>query len=368
MSWPYVSGTGALIPFTVDQVKALGFGTREIRNGDNPTLNLDSQGCSVNRMWFCNWTKRDDAIAYLLGAVSLAGTFPNWTLSRIMPNPFPDPGYEQYIALACVPAKGARSAGKDDARVVPAYKSASLDIRHELVFWGLGADGAVPEYNRYVEQLPSTTDSSYLTIPGSMMNYRNPTLPFLVPSGVLIPYSIGRVEVVQKLAYKWHRLPYEAWYPGSPLFKRVKGDPSNTTVVPVVGAPAGMGKAVGLPYVGMVNSVAWNGYPAGTLLFDGVDEEIVPDPVRGFPCWNLTLRFISKQNVGVQGNTPIGYGGHNYLYYGGRQNDSTYSGFYFAVKGDTWYPNGSIADGLCLFNERNLLNLFSVGAVVDADI
>lgn len=367
MSWPYFNADGSLRPFTTDEIKALKLYTADVKEGDHPTFELDSKGCSLRRMWFCDWTMRDKAIAYLLGAVTYYGTSPNYTLSRIMPQVFPDAGYEQYIALAMESVRGARSAGKDDAKYVPAYTSAKLNVRHEQVFWGLGADGAVPEYNRYVEKLPSTVETSYLTIPGSCMYYRLESAAYVqAPQATLIPYNVGRPEVMTRISYKWHRIPYEMWYPGSPLYLRVQGDPSKIT------SNAG-GRIVGYPYIGTVSRLAFGGYPAGFMLFEGVEEELVPDPVRGFPCWNLTYKFLVK-NVVSNGPRLIGLGGvtlnggHNYLYYGGIQSDASKAGYYFATKNSTWLANGSIPDGVCLYNERSHENLFNVGAVADNDV
>lgn len=362
MPWPYINADGSLRPFTVDEVKALGLYTTEVEQGDHPTYELDSQGCSVRRMWFCDWLQRDNAMAYLLGASKVYGTAPNISLSRVMPQSFPGSGWEQYAALALESVKGARSAGKDDSSYLPAYKSAKLNVRHEQVFFGLYPDGEVPEYNRYVEQLPSTVETSYLSVPGSMMKYfRAGVLD--PPNGVLIPYNVGRPEVLTRISYKWWRVPYEAWRPGSPLYLRVHGDPSNLTITPVTGDTTGFGKRVGFPYIGCVSSAEMLGYPSGCALFEGVEEEIVPDPVRGFLCWNLTFKFLVKNTASAENID----GGHNYIYYGGQAGDSRYAGYYFAAK-DKFYYNGQIPDGVTLFCERNLLNLWNVGAVADANI
>lgn len=369
MSWPYFNADGSLAEFTADQVTALELKTCDIRNGDHPTFNLDALGCSLRRMWFAKWTERDKALAYLLGASALYGTFPDYRLSRVMPQVFPDPGYEQYAAMAAEDTRGARSPGINDARTVPAYKSAKIIMRHEQVFFGLASDAQVaagfPEYNRYVERLPSTVETSYLSFPGSGMTLRS--LSGTAPSGTLVPYNVGRPEALTRIAFKWWRVPYEAWVPGSPLYSRVHGNPSNTTIVPVIGAPTGLGKVVGAPYIGCVSSAPMLGYPAGQVMFEGVEEAIVPDPVRGFPCWNLTFKFLVKSILGGTPSAPDTYGGHNYLYYGGPA-AGAYSGYYLATKASTYIYPSRIWDGACLFNERNLLNLWNVGAVPDADI
>lgn len=371
MSWPYYNGNGSLASFTVDQVNALGLETYKVRYGEHPTISVSSTECSARRMWFAHWSQRDNAIAYLLGASAIYGTFPDYKLSRVMPQVFPNAGYSQYAAMAVEDCKGAKSAGYNDAAGIPAYVAAEMTVRHEQVFFGLASDAQVaaglPEYNRYVERLPSTVQTSYLSMPGSGMSYR--TESGGAPNGVYIPYNVGKPEVMTKIAFKWWRVPYEAWVPGAPLYNRVHGDPSNITVAPVPFAPTGYGKVVGAPYIGTVSSAPMFGYPAGQALFVGVEEEIVPDPVRGFPAWNLTYQFLIKSIRGGPPNAPEAYGGHNYLYYGGPSAaSSANSGYYLATKSSTFiYPN-RIWDGACLFSERNLLNLWNVGKVPDADI
>ncbi|HEY2908674.1 MAG TPA: hypothetical protein VGI99_00420, partial [Gemmataceae bacterium] len=171
------------------------------------------------------------------------------------------------------------------------------------------------------------------------------------PNNVPIPYGVGRIEAVTKVAYKWHRVPFEAWRPGSPLFDRVHGDAAGTSI----------------PFIGTVNKLPALGYPAGYALFDGVEEEIVPDPVRGFLAWDLTYHFSIKNVVGLSSGSPIG-GGHNYLYYPGTTEFTGGSGvalgagYYLAAKSKTWFANGSIPDGLSLFNERDHNQLWNVGA------
>lgn len=373
MSWPNFNGDGTLKAFNQDQIDFLELETCDIRQGDHPTLELDSQGCSVRRMFFCKWTERDNAIAYLLGAVALAGTAPDYTLSRMMPQAFPDAGYSQYVAIAVESAKGARSAGIDDILAIPAYTSAKLVVRYEQVFFDLGTDAefgglSSTEYNRYTERLPSTTETSYLSIPGAMMKYR--TTSGAEPNNFTIPYNVGKPEILKRVAYKWKRIPKAAWAIGSPLYKRVFGDPSNTTIVTPPGTPAppaGYGWVVGSPYIGTVNRVEFLGYPAGQLLFEGVDEEIVPDPVTGDYCWNLTFKWLVKAVQGGPPNAPEIYGGHNYLYYGGATSSNT-NGYYLATKSNVWVYPGHIYDGACLFNERSHSNLFKVGAVPNDQI
>lgn len=378
MPWPNIAADGALLPFTAEQVNALRLETCDIRNGDHPTFELDSQGCSVRRMWFCDWNQRDNAIAYILGAANLVagpGT-PSESLSRQMPQAIPINGYSQYVAMSVESCTGARSAGINNLVAplnVPSYDSAKLVVRYEQVFFGLGTDAeyggiSSTEYNRYTERLPSSTNTSYLSLPGSMMKYR--TDSGAVPNNYTIPYNAGKVEVLKSVSYKWRRIPKDAWAVGSELYKRVYGDPTNTTIFVPPGTPAppaGYGKIVGSPYIGTVNSVEFLGYPPGQLLYEGVDEEIVPDPVAGTYCWNLTHKWTVKANQGGPPNNPEKYGGHNYLYYGG-SSSATNNGYYLAVKGNLWLYPGHIYDGACLYNERNHANLFKVGPVPNEQI
>ncbi|HEY2911185.1 MAG TPA: hypothetical protein VGI99_13125, partial [Gemmataceae bacterium] len=170
MSHPFNSD-GSIRPFTPSEIAFMRIETAGVKDGSHPSLRLDSKGCSVDREFWCDWTQRDNAIALLLGGAALAGTAPNFFLSRVEPAFFPDPGYSQYFAVAA-DVMGGRSAGIDNlATGVPAYKKAKLKVRYEQVFFTPAPDGVVPEQNRYVEQLPSSIESSRLSLPGSMLAF-----------------------------------------------------------------------------------------------------------------------------------------------------------------------------------------------------
>lgn len=190
--------------------------------------------------------------------------------------------------------------------------------------------------------LPSTTEVVYLSLQGGVLNYLRsdgtPLGPNLPPHKFPIPNAVGLPEVQTHVGYRWHRVPKTAWGPNSSsaLYNRVKGN-------------VGLGIK---PLVGTVNLTRFLGRDPGTLLFLGVDEDIVPDataPDDGW-CWNLTFRFLEKTQ------------GHNNLYYGGTYlTASGVKGYYFAATGDTWYAAGSVPDGICLFNEAEHATLFEVG-------
>jgi hypothetical protein len=103
------------------------------------------------------------------------------------------------------------------------------------------------------------------------------------------------------------------------------------------------------PFAGTINQSALFGYPAGTLLFTGVDEELKRDPLgQGF-AWDLTFKWLFKPRL------------HNWFYYNDPPADtpgfSDASGYYFAGRGTTAYSTATLPDGVALFNarEHNLL-------------
>lgn len=324
---------GSLRPFTAAEVAALDLRTTGVRDGQHPTRRLDPLGCQFVRDWFCKWDKADAAVAHLLGGARVyfdAGQG-QLRLSRVMPQPVP--GHPKFLAVAVESITGANSAGRDDSTGVPAYKDARLAVRHELTFFDTRQDSlGFSEYERYTENLPTTTETVYLTLQGGLLNYVRPDgvgifgaglpAPHLVP----IPYSIGRPETQAKVGFKWWRIPQAGWGAGKPLTTLVRGDPA----------------AGRQPLIGTVNKVAFQGYAAGTLLLTGVDEEVVPDPVDEDYCYNLTFWFLFKPQT------------HNYLWYGGLYSDGgVFNGYYLARRGSPWVATGSIPDGVCLFNERD---------------
>ena len=348
-----IGAGGELLPYTAGEIAAMELRTFGVKDGSHPTMSLGQQSTTIRREWLCKWTRLEDAICALLGGAAIYSGGSGFALSRVMPMAVP--GFPNCLAMEIENVQGHGSAGINDANGMPAYKYARLMVRHELAYFQQAADSAgVPEYARYVESLPSTTDTNYLTLPGSMLKYRvqgvaADTFP-LTPQGYPIPFNVGRTESVKKLSKKWHRVPKSAWQPGSDLHSRIHGNPTTGE----------------RGYIGTVNKTPLFGYPAGTLLFMGVDEEMVSDPTVIVPggigdfAFNLTYLWLAKTTGGGLSGTE-GFG-HNYLYWGGTPGDAILAGYYLATKNSTWLANGSLTDGICLFDEREHADLYNVGA------
>lgn len=341
---------GTIRQFSAEEIVAMELRTAGVKDGSHPMLEQDFRACTVRRDWFCKWDKLDDAICMILGGAAYYSGASGAGISRVMPMYFP--GRPNYLAMGIENIRGAKSCGIDDTNTVPAYTHARFTVRHELVFFNTAEDG-VEEHARYVEILPSTTDVNYLSMPGSIMQFRSSGGPGpLSPDGIPIPYPIGRPEAVTKMGRKWHRVPKSAWQTTGPLYKRVKGDP-------VTGERG---------YVGTVNKNTLFGMPPGTLLFMGVDEEVIPDPTVSVPgglgdyAFSLTYWWLQRTTGG--GLLGLEGFGHNYLFWGGTlaAGGALGTGYYLATKLAAWVANGNIADGKCLFDERPHEELYNVGA------
>lgn len=379
MGFP-INADGSLRPFNAAELAAMELKTAGVKDGSNPRMTLGERQNSIRCEWFCKWSQRDNAICALLGGAKyICGSA---TLSRVMPMSVP--GYPAFVAVEIESVTGTGGCGKGTDSI-PTYPKARIVVRHELVYYLLEDDAfTITEYDRYVEVMPSTVETNYLTVPGSMITYRV-AAPFAaqLPGGNTIPYSIGHPETTSKIGRKWHRVPRAAWE-NSPLQKRVKGGPPG---VDAAGNPTG-----GRGYIGTVNKTPILGRPSGTLLLLGVDEEIVGDatvdntndPGMGDYAYNLTYWWLEKTTggglwvaSGVSSGGPNPFGGapparedfgHNYLYFGGVvanppvPSTTGLAGYYLATKNPEWVANGSIPDGTCLFDERDHNRLFDVSA------
>jgi len=357
---PYPVGPdGGFRPFTSDEVRAFELRTTDVKNGTHPSITLEpTGGASVRRSFVCKWSKRDDVIAYFLGAAGVVAGGGAMSLTRAMPlAPLAGMHWANYRAMAFENLEGAGSCGKDDANGVPSYQKARFTVRFEQVFYKPQEDG-VEEYDRYVEIMPSTTETNYLTMPGSMLKYRTVPGGAAIPNKAPIPFNIGRPESTSKIGFKWWRIPQTAWQISSPLYRRVKGDPDT-------------GKR---SCIGTVNKTLFKGRPPGVLLLVGVDEEIVPDLVSGEFCFNLIYQMLEKNSGDVLGRGS----GWNYLFFaappvGGLGVSS--NGYYLASSldaiplagggftDDTWQANGSLTPGRYLYDETEFADLFEIGNV-----
>ncbi len=326
---------GSIRNFTESEIDAMRIRNFGVRDGSHPTHTRSMNSSTITRAYKVdgNPDRIDDAIAYFLGgAVMTQGQ----SLSRLMPQTYP--GKSSFAAVAIESITGAGGPGIDNDDDVPEYPDARMVVRYEHVPFVLQSDAnTTAETQRYVQTIPSRSDVSYLTLPGGTLNYI--TSDNSRPDETPIPFTVGFPETQATRSFKWWRVPFLAWQPNTPLFERVYGDLEENKK----------------PWIGTVNSQSLYGIPAGQLLFLGVEEDLVTDPLGESLCWHLTMIFLHKPR------------NHNWLYFNDVATTTTNkSGYYFAGRKNAagvfqYYDTADLPDGVALFNARDHRKLFDVG-------
>ncbi len=271
-----LDANGKLIPFTPEDIVAMNIRTRGVRDGSHPTNTRSMNSATTLLKYFVAPSQYDSALVFLLGA-SVAYTSPidgKLILSRLMPHTLPNEPQ-----IGCTKLERAtgfrfeRDVIGDDLVPMPTYTNAELEIVAEILPFALAPDAPdepVPndEELRYVEILPSTAESQYISLNGSGgMFYRQGPA-----DGKPVPFNYGVIRNTSIIKRRWHRIPRVCWGKGSALYTRLFGDPdANLT---------------GL--IGTINSDSVLGYAPGQLLLMAPEEEWVFDPVSGDFAWNLT--------------------------------------------------------------------------------
>lgn len=332
---------GSIRDFTQAEIDAMEIKTAGIRDGTHPTHSRGMNSSTATRQYFVNGDPDilDDAIAYFLGgSVQYTTSGGVLKISRLMPQTFPNK--PSFAAIAIESITGAGGAGIDNDDDLPEYPKMRMTVRYEHVPFTLKSDtNTTLETERYVQTMPASSDVSYLTLPGGTLNYiveggsgtvsggDGTPRPHLIP----IPYTIGRPEGQSTRSFKWLRVPWEVWQPGSTIFNRVFGDYENSRE----------------PFIGTVNSYPLYSIPAGQLLYLGVEEELVTDPLGDALCWHLTHKFLHKPR------------NHNWLYFNDAFDaSSNAAGYYLAGRGTTYYTTENLPDNTALFNARDHRLLF----------
>lgn len=345
MSLP-LNPDGSCRPFTPEEVAAMGIEIIGIKDGSSPTHSRRLNSSTVRMRYRCLASAFDsgDFLAYMLGGANLTD---DGFLSRLLPQSFP--GLPQFVATVLEDAHGypirrfhdVTFLGESPLGPMPAYAKMNCEVTFECVPFALLPDtGTSSELFRYVQKLPSLSDASYLTLPGSILRYlRDPDgpNPTARPNNVPIQASVGFPVVTQTVRRKWIRLPDEAWDIGTPLFNRVVGDPSNGI----------------RSYIGTLNDRNFMGYDRWTLMYLGVDEERDLDPL-GNLVWNLTHKWLFDPQQHLR----------KYFFETSPELIGTNNGYYFVGTKQFW-PADSIAplpDDTTFLCERNHLNLFSTAA------
>ncbi len=342
MSIPHLNPDLSIRAFTESEIDAMGIESRGIRDGSSPTHVRAVNASSVEYTFFCLSDEFEAFVCYMLGAVVMFSDSGNNRISRLLPQRPPD--LDEFAFVRVQSAKGHQFVQDDDDFInypSPTYTKMEVVLVAEHVPFELqtDAEAGLVETGRYLQTLPSQADVQYLQLPGGTMRYirtdgvseGNPR-PHLIP----IPYGIGIPEVTAIITRKWIRIPFDAWKPGSQLHERVYGNAEG-------GIP---------PYAATVNKTVILEYPIGTMLFMGVEEELVRDPLGTGFVWNLTVKWLWKDQ------------GHNrFRYQETDKNAAATSGYYFASAppNSTYYTAATLPDGIAMFNARDHNNLFLVG-------
>jgi hypothetical protein len=360
-----LSPQGEILPFSDAQVAAMGIETYGIEDGDHPTFTREVNQSTMRVKYMVNPDTQslDNFFCYMLGGASMAFGFGTGNyLSRLLPQQLTYEGvtYSNFGAVKIEDAHGQQFSVDDvlsNPVPIATYTKFYVTVLYQQFPFQLLTDQQIADMGgdenlRYVQQLPTNSQVDYLNLPGTIGRYvTNPPTPIITPlnpanapNGYPVPYGTGFPSSQSIVQRKWIRIPYTAWGEGSDLYATLFGDYEGLT-------PAG--PFIGL--VGTVNTEAFLGYPAGTLLMLAPEEELVMDPTGGL-SWNLTYRFLFKPQ------------GHNFFYYfPSGAATGLGAGWYFVniTSGDSLFynrtfPMALLPDGVCYFNSRNFQVAFQV--------
>jgi hypothetical protein len=340
---------GSLRAYTAAEVAAFELLAVNVRTGAHPTHTREYGQSTIRATYFCNPTYFDAVCCYLFGAAvtyTAAGDG-NVHLSRLMPQTYPD--YPAFAATKLERAAGHQPVGETDdpaglALPLPEYSRLRLDVLFEHVPFELVPDADVTgfdETQRYLQPLPAKMDTASISYHGGILRYLRPDGGSGRPNEQQVQGNVGFPEVRGEVARKWVRVPFGAW----------------SAVDPDTGSPSALwtrvyGSGGAAPFTGTVNKDSLFGYPAGTLLFLGVDEELKRDQVAQGWCWDLTFKWLFKPRR------------HNFYYYCDPPSPAAgfadASGYYFAGRGTTYYAPGSLPAGVALFDEQDHSKLFQL--------
>lgn len=335
---------GSIRDFTDAEIAEMEIETYDIEHGGFPTHTRGPDGATLKATYFCKYDMFERFHCYMIGAAKDYTDSGTQRISRMLPQTWP--GKPQIAAIKLDSATGHNFVADtdDDDLKVPTYTHMKCVFTFQQLPYALREDAEVmasgAEKNRYVQVMPSKGETSYLGLPGGIMEYNvnggaagPPPTP--VPHTKPIPYPLGFPVPTLTISRKWHRVPLACWGEGTPLFARVYGDQAN-------------GKK---PFVGTVNVDTLFGYPAGYLLYLGVEEEIEYDSLGDATAWTLTHTWKAATLA------P-----HLFLYFfSSLAADAAANAWYLATKrGASWSTIETIPDETGLFNGRQHALLWNV--------
>lgn len=232
---------------------------------------------TVNRVLMVRWDRRPRFLDDLIGWSYLQGT----TIHRIIPDEHPQ--ISNFFAIDAQ-VEGLGVLGKEDHNAI-SWTNAKVTATYKPVDYAIKADNEIGyELERYVTRAYGFS-ADYLTINGQMKFVTNP--------GTVLSNPPGKVTGAMQLNYTWHEVPAKDANPFQPPnIKAIQN------------------------CLGKVNSVPFDtnagNYPAGTVLFVGVDPKMTTPKLSGdVYYWEITFNFLVRNNgAGIGGETA----GHQYIY------------------------------------------------------
>jgi hypothetical protein len=320
---------------------------RGVRDGTSPTGTFEMSGSTGERTFRVMWEKRLSFATYMLGyglPYTVGGVR---KLSRLIPQAL-HPDTPDIRATRIVRVSGHQWTGTDPPRadgepyvwtngLVNVFTDAEIVVHYEhLPYAYLEDDAITTEMDRYVTRGDVRSSAEFLAYPGAGFKYaRNPALadPADGADGTTIPGDQGVIVPQEEFVLTWERIPEELAEPGSDLHDTIHG----TSVYDP------------LPYHGAINSIEFDGKPAGTVLLSGVR------PIRHLSPLGSGFEYAMEYAFTYR---PTGW---NYRPYFQPAGAGTVVTWYFASKDGTHYAPGSVPDGKSYYHERDLNLLFSAG-------
>lgn len=339
---------GSLLPFTDAQISAMGISTLGVEDGTHPQFTFEVSSNTARAEYLVYSDQLDNFICFMLGGQTKYTSGGVSALSRLPPQEIISYGGGIYTNFAAVKVEDTvghqftedftTTLLPNQKYPIPNYTQQRVRILFQQVPFDIAADGDVlNETQRYVQTLPSNSQTDFLSLPGGtgkFVLYPGQTAGQF-PDRFLIPHGVLLAQPQSTIARKWIRLPLDCWGEGSDLYATMFGD--------------GTSDVQGI--VGTVNRQEFLGYPQGTLLMLNPEEELVLDQTGG-QVWNLTYKMSFRPQ------------GHNYFWIAPSGGAVGNGAGYFQARIDgvgTYLDSGSpITSQQCYFGNSDFMGAFQV--------
>jgi hypothetical protein len=310
-----------------------------VRDGSSPNETLEVDSSSATRRFKVDWAYRFDFAKYMVGYAQLYDDSGTTRLSRLLPRTHPD--MPEWACTKITRITGHRFREWDAVNEVNVYHEAWVEVLYEHVPYTLAEDDEIDDFemNRYLTYPENVEASSdYLTLPGATLTYvADPGGPH-AGSAIdtkRIPFNVGKIIPEEAFTTIWHRLPDDAYQPGSAVYDRLYG----------------LIEGDGVPYLGTINTEELFGRPSGTLLLENVVPRRRKSPLgTGFE-WDLQFNWKYRPSgwnwaYGMEGTNPA----------------AEHNDFYMASATGTFNTADTVPDFDSIYNARDLTDVFNVDA------